>query len=102
MTDDDRLGPPPVEPMSEAAWSRVERGIWSRLEDASPEVPRTARSRRWWIAAPVVAAAAAAALVLVLRPGAPSEDDELRIVTEAAGSSVSFGDSHLEVAPYTA
>jgi hypothetical protein len=103
MTDDDRLGPPPVEPMSEAAWSRVERGVWSRLGDAPPSIERTASpSRRWWIAAPVVAAAAAAALVLALRPGAPGGGDELRIVTDAAGSSVSFADSHIEVAPYTA
>ena len=36
MTDDQRLGPPQVEPLSDAAWSRVERGIWSQIDSERP------------------------------------------------------------------
>ena len=36
MTDDQRIGPPPIEPLSEAAWARVERGVWSQLDTERP------------------------------------------------------------------
>ena len=60
MTDEDqKLGPPPVEPMSDVSWARVERGLWSRMDtgatDVVPRVPR----RRWvWLAVPAFAVAA--------------------------------------------
>lgn len=95
MTDRPRLGPPPVEPMSDAAWSRVERGVWSTLDAEAPRAPR--RARRWWIAAPV-ALAAAAALVLVLRTDEARDDGALapsRITSSGAPVAVSFDDAHL-------
>ena len=70
MTDDQRLGPPPVEPMSDVAWSRIERGLWARMDaDAPTVVTHAAPGRRWWLAvAPLAVAAAVLALVLALRP----------------------------------
>jgi transmembrane sensor len=104
MTDDERLGPPPVEPMSDVAWSRIERGLWLRIDaagttagfDRAPPTPR-----RWWItAAPIVAAAAIVAIVIGTRTGtqelAPI-DEPARVVSGSASSSVSFGDAHVEL-----
>lgn len=100
MTDDPRLGPPPVEPLSEAAWSRVERGIWSQIEGDRPAA--LPRARRWWLVAAPVAAAAAAVLVLVMRgPAAPSEEPA-RVVSKEAAVSVSFADSHIQLEPVSA
>jgi len=110
MTDDERLGPPPVEPMSDAAWSRVERGLWARIDAATtpwataggpPPAPR-----RWWlVAAPLAAAAAIVAIVLATRtttePVAVA-DEPARVVSGSAPSSVSFGDSHVELDADTA
>jgi hypothetical protein len=104
MTDDERLGPPPVEPLSEAAWARVERGVWAQLDaDTAPiRVPPGPR-RRWAVAAPLVAAAAVAALVVMTR-GRPTtrSDEPSRVVSGIAPSSVSFGDSHIELDAATA
>ncbi len=97
MSEHDRLGPPPVEPLSDLAWSRIERGLWSRM-DAAPSVERPARARRWmWIAAPALAAAAAVlALTIGLRggPTAPGEGSA-RLVSGAAPTSLSYGDVHV-------
>lgn len=109
MTDDERLGPPPVEPMSDVAWSRVERGLWARMEAAeATAIGAHARqaSRRWWIvAAPLVAAAAVAAIVLGTRTTTQEiavTDEPARVVSGSAPSSVSFGDSHVELDANTA
>lgn len=103
MTDEDRLGPPPVEPMSDAAWSRVERGLWTRLDAAGPVKASSPPPRRWWmVAVPLAAAAAAAAVVLVLRPGIDPVDGRSRVETIASGSSVSFGESYIEIDAYSA
>ncbi|HET7506444.1 MAG TPA: hypothetical protein VFK02_35735, partial [Kofleriaceae bacterium] len=72
MTDDERLGPPPIEPLSDAAWSRVERGLWSRMDAAAKlgvgSAPLPPAHRRWWlVAAPLAAAAAVAAIVIGTR-----------------------------------
>ncbi|HWO17543.1 MAG TPA: FecR family protein [Kofleriaceae bacterium] len=103
MSESDRLGPPPVEPLSDLAWSRIERGLWSRM-DAAPAAEgrpaRAARPQRWlWLAAPVLAAAAAAAAVLTIGgsdggSGAPT-DDQARLVSGAAPTTLSYGDVHL-------
>jgi hypothetical protein len=103
MTDEDRLGPPPVEPMTEAAWARVERGLWSRLDAGGPMKAPPRPPRRWWmIAVPLAAAAAAALVVLVLRPGVDPVDGRSRVETIASGSSVSFGESYIEIDAYSA
>ena len=115
MTDDQRLGPPPVEPMSDLAWSRVERGLWSRMDagaaDASAiPVQRPRAALRWWLVAAPLAAAALIALVVglqVILQGA--RGDTVRIVSPRAPfdaspalSAVSFDDSHIELDPDTA
>jgi transmembrane sensor len=102
MTDE-HLGPPPVEPMSDLAWARVERGMWARLDHAPAVVPA---KRRWvWLAVPAMAAAAAVVIaVLALREGpsptlpspAPVASTELsRVVSGASPSSITFADAHI-------
>src|SRR6476659_125366 len=61
-----KLGPPPVEGLSDVAWARVERNVFSRMEGtitsavASREMQKTATSRNkvLWFAVPAAAAAA--------------------------------------------
>jgi len=110
MTDRDRLGPPPVEPMSDIAWSRVERGLWSRVDageinpGARPE-RRPGAALRWWIIAAPLAAAAIIAIVVGLRVLLPAGrgDEPVRIVSATtATSSVSFEESHIVLDPDTA
>jgi transmembrane sensor len=108
MTDDQRLGPPPIEPLSEAAWARVERGVWSELDAERPAGSRSPGSRspgprRWWVvAAPLAAAAAVAVLLIAVRRAPSALDEPSRVVTGAAPSSVLFGDSHIELDAATA
>ncbi len=98
-------GPPPVDPMSDVAWARVERGLMARLDSGS--MPVVAQSepprRRWaWLAVPALAAAAVLVVVLAMR-GQPasepvragSDDEPSRVVAGDAPSSVSFGDAHV-------
>lgn len=106
-------GRPPVDPLSDVAWARVERGLWARLDGAgtvtsaatSREITREKRS--WsWLAIPL-AAAAACALVMFATRGAPSavpaaEPEPARVVSGASPSAVSFGDAHVELAADTA
>lgn len=102
MTENQRLGPPPIEPLSDAAWTRVERGVWSQLDGGAGARAATRPARRWWlVAAPLAAAAAVAVIVLGLRTR-PVELETSRVVTEAAASSVSYGDSHIELDAHTA
>src|SRR5215468_9924026 len=103
MTDDQRLGSPPIEPLSEAAWARVERGVWSALDAERPASSPSPGSRRWWIvAAPLAAAAAAAVVLIAVRRGPNTLDEPSRVVTGPAPSSVLFGDSHIELDAATA
>ncbi|MDB4954940.1 MAG: hypothetical protein JWO36_2509 [Myxococcales bacterium] len=100
MTDSNKLGPPPVEPMPDVAWSRIERGLWARLDGGQPTSEH--RTRRWiWLAVPI-AAVAAAIIALSMRSGdqvgpRPPVDALSRVVTGAAPSSISFGDSHVQL-----
>jgi hypothetical protein len=102
----ERLGPPPIEPLSDIAWSRVERGLWAELD--TDNAPTPARSRRWiWLVAPAMAVAAMIAIVLATHTaGTPTTtffgDDPTQLVTEAAPSSLSIGDIHLTLDPYSA
>ena len=102
MTNDER---PTIEPLSDAAWSRVERGLWSRVdaELAPAPVPAVAR-RRWWLAvAPLAVAAAIAILVGVTRgPDRVAVGEPSRVVSGASPSAISFGDVHVELDPDTA
>ncbi|HEX3763520.1 MAG TPA: FecR family protein [Kofleriaceae bacterium] len=103
MTDDPRLGPPPIEPLSDAAWARVERGVWAQLDAERPVAGRGAVARRWWlVAAPLAAAAAIVAVVIAVGRAPEAIDEPSRVVTGAAPSSVLFGDSHIELDAATA
>jgi len=100
---------PPVEPLSDVAWSRVERGVWTRLDEGEDTARiRHSQPRRWWlVATPFVAAAAAALLFLVLHsPASPrptvADAGPTRIVSEASPSSVSLGDAHIALDPHSA
>jgi len=106
MTKDERLGAPVVEPLSDAAWSRVERGLWARMESSPATAESPPHWRRWWlVAAPLALAAAIAAIVLVPRHRATelaAGDESSRVVSGPAPSSVSFGDVHIELDASTA
>ncbi len=107
MTDQLRLGPPVIEPLSDVSWARVERDLWSRMTDArSLEVRPIASRRWWWLAAPALAAAGLA-LVLGTRGSEPvassgSDEQPLRVVSSATPSSVTLGDAHVTLDSETA
>jgi hypothetical protein len=95
MTEPGRLGPP-IDPLSEVAWARIERGLWAAL-DAEPATTIFAppRQRRWmWIAAPALAMAALVFFVVFTRDGSPAAEPA-RVVAGATPSSISFGDAHV-------
>ena len=117
MSDDIPTEPPPVEPMSDMQWARVERGLMARLDSQPSALPEEPPRRRWvLIAAPVLAAAAALIVVLALRGDEPQPAPQISTVTDSAGSdeepsrvvagdapsSVSFGDAHLTLEAKTA
>ncbi len=113
---------PPVEMLSDIAWARVERELWTALdkEQAEPAgapapvragvtgAPRTSprrgpRSRAWltYAVGGAVVAAAAAVLFLVWprSSGRLHNDLPSRVATAAAPTTVSFGDAEITVAP---
>lgn len=99
---------PPVEPLSDVAWARVERHVFSRMPEgtvtsaaASRDVRPEARSKWPWLAVPL--AAAAAAMVAFYGHGvdtpqpvtAAAEPEPARIVASSSPSAVTFGDAHM-------
>jgi ferric-dicitrate binding protein FerR (iron transport regulator) len=103
---------PPVEPMSDLSWARVERGLWARLDGtATTRIAVPARSRRWlWIALPSVAAAAAIAAVFAFvidtrrsisaLPAVPAtavveQEMPMRVVSGSSPSTITVGDAHV-------
>ncbi|MGE0403210.1 MAG: FecR domain-containing protein [Kofleriaceae bacterium] len=115
MSDQDRLGPPPVEPMTNAAWTRVERGLFERLDQPAP-LPLPASRSRWpWLAIPAFALAAAAVIAIVVATRGPAEPQHVadtppapspivpsRVVAGDTPSMVSYGDAHLTVEAHAA
>lgn len=102
----ERLGPPPVDPMSDLSWARIERGLWSTL-DAAPPLPRAAAPAshrgRWMIVPGAVAAIAA--LWLVTRAAAPAPNDHVapaRVVSGASTSTLTLGDAYVTLDPESA
>lgn len=105
----EKLGPPPVEKLSDVEWARLERGLWAKLDNAppasapEPDEPR----RRWWLLA-IPAVAAAAIAIVVTRPSAPTpekgvETADVRIVAPgSASTTATFDDAHIELAPAAA
>lgn len=102
-------GPPPVEPLPDVAWARVERGLMARLDSApSSEAVPPARRRWIWLAVPALAAAAVLVVVFALR-GPVAQDTHVgtdpevsRVVSGDAPSAVSFADAHVELASRSA
>ena len=107
----ERLGPPPVDALSDVGWARVERNLFSRVEGtvtnavAARDIePLTSRSNWVWLAVPA-AAAAAFALAFFSMNGSDSNNatgERSRIVAGASPSTVSFGDSHVTLEANTA
>lgn len=112
----ERLGPPPVDAMSDVAWARVERNVLTRNQGTitnavgSKEMRGSTSSRsNWvWLAVPIAAAAAfALAFFSMNGPSTPTptsggSDEPSRIVAGDAPSSVTFGDTHLTLEAHTA
>ena len=100
MTEEKVLGPPPIEPLSDLAWGRVERELWARM-DAVPRSSRAQPPRRWWpwLAAPLLAAAAAIAIFVAVRDTSsqPVAEERSRMVTNATPSAISFGDVYVSL-----
>lgn len=103
MTDK-RLGPPPVEQLSDVAWARVERNVFQRMSEgtvthaaASRETKTERKNNLVWLAVPAAAAAAfALAFFSMNGPSGPAATDEpSRIVATSAPTSASFGDAHV-------
>ncbi len=102
-------GPPPIEPLPDVAWTRVERGLMARLDSAPSSEPAPAPRPRWiWLAVPALAAAAVLVVVIALR-GPAAEDPQVgtdpevsRVVSGDAPSAVSFADAHVELASRSA
>jgi ferric-dicitrate binding protein FerR (iron transport regulator) len=104
-----KLGPPPVDDLSDLSWARVERNTFARMEGtvtnavASREVRREGRSKWVWLAVPA-AAAAAFGLAFFSMNGSPSSPDgePSRVVAGASPTTMSFGDAHLTLQANTA
>lgn len=109
---------PPVDPLDDVAWARVERELWARL-DSGATAPGRATPRRAWLRPALIGAAvagvAAAAVVAIVRPAEPSatvradravdarpESTTSRIVTDAAPTSITFDDVHVAALADTA
>jgi len=106
------LPPPPVEPLPDLAWARLERQLWHSL-DAPGAEPVAARGPlgRWRYPLVAAVAVAAAAVLAIAWPRDPASRATLgapalavhpsRIVTADAPTEVSFGDAEIIVAPRT-
>jgi hypothetical protein len=90
-----------VEPLGDPRWTRIERGMFAKLErgPAAGEGGFVV-GRRLWIGAACALAAAAAAAIVVIRPsiGARSRDP-VRLVTTGSPSRFTIGDSSLWIEP---
>lgn len=101
----------PVEPLSEARWARIERGVFEALDDQAPPESRAPKPRRgawWWAAAAAAVAVIASVLVVRLRaptttpPAVVAVTHPSRIVTGAGESHLALGENALDVGPDSA
>jgi hypothetical protein len=122
MSDHDRphgqrLGRPPIEPLSDVAWARIERAVLAELSDDPRAEPVVAGPRRprWHLALVAAAGIALAGIALAVWPrghggtrvareagafdAAPGEQLPSRVATGASPAELSFGDAHVAVAP---
>jgi hypothetical protein len=90
-----------VEPLVDPRWSRIERGMFAKLDRAAEHAPSGRVSgRRLWIAgAGVLAAAAAVTLVLGRSPFGLRSRDPVRLVTTSSPSRFTIGESSLWIEP---
>lgn len=103
-----RLGPPPVDALSDVAWARVERNVLNRTSGtithaaAAKSVVADRRNNWVWLAVPAAAAAAFGFAFFSMNSGsgtpATNEDEPSRIVASASPTTVSFGDAHVTLA----
>src|SRR5690349_18422193 len=108
----DKLPPPPVEPLPDLAWARLERAVLAELDVPETRAIKMPLSRWPLFALSGAAFAGAAALVVMLASGdattpapkAPAQASSVpsRVVTGDAATDVSFGDAHITVAPVSA
>lgn len=121
MKSHERLGPPPVEGLSDVAWARVEKNVFQRLGEGTithaaaarelrGKLPSTEKRGWLWLAIPAAAAAAAAVVFFSLHAPPPSgqvaatggDDEPSRVVAGEAQTSVSFGDAHITLDAHSA
>jgi len=98
---------PTVDSLPDAAWARVERDVFARLDaEQSLEMPAARDARRWWwLALPVAISAAAVIIAIRTRAPAPAVDNEWqwsRVVAGAAPSMVTFGDAEVSLDAHSA
>ncbi|MCL4224797.1 MAG: FecR domain-containing protein [Myxococcales bacterium] len=108
-------GRPPVEPLPDLTWARVERDLWAALDRPGSSVAAGARGRsapRLRLAPRLVRGlavgalvAAAAIAVIAVWPAGPTgggglraSDLPSRVATAAAPTTVSFGDAEITIA----
>ncbi len=104
MSNPERLGPPPVDSLSDVAWARVERNVFSRMEGtvtnavATREVKRDGSRSHWvWLAVPAAAAAAFSLAFFSMNgdSGPASDGEPSRVVASDSPTTMSFGDAHI-------
>lgn len=100
---------PAIEPLSEAAWRRIENSVFAELDRESMASARSTpvkRTHRRW-AVGFVVCATAAVILLWLLPGDGEQSPERlaepsRIMTEDAATQLTVGRASLTVAPQSA
>jgi hypothetical protein len=112
----DKLPPPPIEPLPDLAWARLERAVLAELDVPETRSVKMPLSRWPLVALTSAALAGAAALAIVVATrdhGTPAPTTTVastdraiaspsRVVTGDAATDVSFGDAHITVAPASA
>lgn len=93
---------PPVEPLSDVAWARVEQRVWRSLDVEPVSIVERARDRRWWLVAPLAAAALVGLVLLGRSPRHEAHEGPTRVVSDASSSSISFDDAQITLEARTA
>lgn len=118
MRDDRDDLVPPVEPLPDLTWARLERRLWQSLDAPTPveaaavAPPRAARWRWPVVAATAIAAAAAAAILWPRGEDRAAQPSPLsmpagtatpaRVTSADAPTALTFGDADIELAPRSA
>ncbi len=90
-----------VEPLGDPRWSRIERGMFTRLEVSPTDGDeKRVAARRLWIGGACALAAAAAAVLVVGRSSVLAHSrDPVRLVTTSSPSRFTIGESSLWIEP---